>query len=150
MLIDPIIESDLPIVRRVISASVRHSVAETEDQARFLLAEIDEALARWQAEPTQGIHLLASIDGTAAGVILVRRFWNLSTLFVDPAFHRRGVGTALLQAVLPQCRLESPKQKLMVNSSTFGVPFYTAMGFVRTGPGIDRPGGCVPLELRFD
>jgi GNAT superfamily N-acetyltransferase len=74
----------------------------------------------------------------------------LSTLFVDPAFHRRGVGTALLQAALPDCRLHSPKRKLMVNSSTFGVPFYTAMGFMPTRPTIDRPGGCVPLELRFE
>lgn len=150
MITSPVVESDLPTVRRVIAASVRHSVAETDDQARFLLEEIDEVLALWLAEPTQCIHLLGSVDGLAAGVILVRKFWNLSTLFVDPAFHRRGVGTALLQAVLPECRLYSPKRKLLVNSSTFAVPFYTAMGFLRTRPPIDRPGGCFPLELSFE
>lgn len=150
MIIRPVVESDLPAVRRVIADSVRHSVAETDEEARFLLDEIDEALALWRAEPMQCIHLLGTIDGRAAGIILVRKFWNLSSLFVDPAFHRRGVGRALLQAVLPDCRLHSPKRRLLVNSSTFGVPFYVAMGFLQTGPAIDRPGGCVPLELCFE
>lgn len=147
MIITAAVESDLPAIRRLIAAAVRHSVAETEDNARFLLDDIDQALARWLAEPEQCIHLLASVGGRPAGAILVRRFWNLSTLFVDPAFHRRGIATALLNAVLADCRSKSPKRKLLVNSSTFAVPFYTAAGFVQIGPGIDRPGGCVPLEL---
>lgn len=95
------------------------------------------------------MHLGAWVNARLAGVILVKKHWNLTNLFVHPEFQRRGVGRALVHAVLPACRVESPKGKLMVNSSTVAVPFYRALGFVQTGPGLDRPGGCVPLELVF-
>lgn len=89
------------------------------------------------------------VDGRIGGVVLVKKYWNLSNLFVLPTLQRRGIGRQLLETALAGCRDRSPKGKVMVNSSTVAVEFYKAMGFVQTGPGVDRPGGCVPLEYSF-
>ena len=53
---------------------------------------------------------------------------------------------ALFEAILESCRANSPKRKILVNSSANAVGLYESVGFKQTGPGIDRAGGCVPLE----
>lgn len=50
-------------------------------------------------------------------------------LFVDGAYHRRGVGTALFQRL----RQDRPESKITVNSSPYGLPFYQALGFTAAG-----------------
>lgn len=50
-------------------------------------------------------------------------------LFVDGAYHRRGVGTALFQRL----RQDRPESKITVNSSPYGLQFYQALGFTAVG-----------------
>lgn len=50
-------------------------------------------------------------------------------LFVDGAYHRRGVGTALFQRL----RQDRPESKITVNSSPYGLQFYQALGFTAIG-----------------
>lgn len=140
---------DLEKVRRLIARSITHSVAQTNDEVEFLMADVATSLDAWRADPSNALHLLHENEGQLAGVILVKKYWNLCHLFVDPSVQRRGIGRSLLDSVVPICRQKSPKEKLMVNSSTVAVPFYRAYGFRQTGPGTERSGGCVPMELTF-
>jgi GNAT superfamily N-acetyltransferase len=150
MPIHPVKPDDLPAIRSLIASAVRGSVVESEADANYILADIASALQAWLANPTESAHLKFDSDGKLVGVILVKRFWNLAHLFVLPSHQRGGVGRALVEAALVECRSRSPMGKLMVNSSLAGVGFYLALGFKRTGPGTERPGGCVPLEYRFE
>ena len=142
-------DADLDEVAAMIARSIRVSVAATAEEADFLIPDVYESLSDWKKDKTNTIHLLHETDERIDGVILVKNHWNLCDLFVDPKTQRRGIGRALLNEVLPACAENSPKGKLMVNSSTVGLKFYKALGFMQTGPGIERPGGCVPLELTF-
>ncbi len=143
-----VVPADLPAVRALIAAAIRGSVARSEDEALFLIADIEESLAAWQAHPQRCVHLKCEVDGQLAGVVLVKDHWNLTNLFVAPPHQRRGIGRSLLTEAIARCRPVSPRPALLVHSSTVAVGFYRRMGFVANGEPRDRPGGCVPL--RYD
>jgi GNAT superfamily N-acetyltransferase len=148
MLILPVTAEDIPAIRDLIEATIRTSVTRSADEANFLVGDIGASLDWWGANPAQAVHLKALSDGTLAGVILVKDFWNLTNLFVAPAYQSQGIGRQLLTAALDRCRPQSPRPALLVHSSTVAVEFYQRMGFVANGEPRDRPGGCVPL--RYD
>jgi GNAT superfamily N-acetyltransferase len=78
--------------------------------------------------------IIAEADGTIAGMIEIREMRHVSMLFVDKAFHRRGVGKELFRAGLDRIKSEGrPPKKVTVHSSRFAVPFYESLGFVRSG-----------------
>jgi GNAT superfamily N-acetyltransferase len=142
-------QQDLADLRSLIETSIRATVAQTDDDARFLIDDVVKSLDSWTQTGCAGLGIKGCVREEAVGFIIVKDFWNLSHLFVSPAFQRRGVGRALVSAALSECRAKSPKGKVQVNSSASASPFYTAAGFVQTGPGIERPGGCIPFEYTF-
>lgn len=144
-----VLQPDLAEVSALIASSIRHSVTQSEEEARFLIDYIAGCLDAWARDPGQSIHLKYTLGHAIGGIILVKKYWNLQLLYVDPRYQGRGIGRALVHAVLPECRARSPKEKLMVNSSSVAVSFYSALGFSQTGPGLDRAGGAVPLEYSF-
>jgi ribosomal protein S18 acetylase RimI-like enzyme len=147
--IAPVETADLPGIRRLIEAAIRGGVAQTEAEVAFLLDDIGQSLDEWVAAPAGKLHLKYVEGGTIVGVILVKDWWNLTNLFVDPGCQRRGVGRALMTYVLAECRGRSPRAALLVNSSANAVGFYRRLGFVASGEPRDRIGGCVPLRYDF-
>ncbi len=84
---------------------------------------------------SEGSHfvLVAELEGSIAGMIEIREMRHVSMLFVDKAFHRRGIGKELFNAALARIESEPrPPGNVTVNSSRFAVPFYESLGFVRT------------------
>ena len=84
---------------------------------------------------SEGNHfvLVAEAEGSIAGMIEIREMKHVSMLFVDKAFHRRGIGKELLRAALDKIISDRrPPRKVTVHSSRFAVPFYESLGFVRT------------------
>ena len=148
--LEPVTPEDLPAIRALIAAVIRHSVARSEEDARFLIEDIDASLLWWRAHPDDAIHLKHCHAEAIVGVVLVKHFWNLCDLFVAPDCQRRGIGTLLVTEALKLCRHKSPRAALLVNSSTVAVGFYERLGFRQTGPGLDRPGGCVPFRYDFN
>lgn len=76
-------------------------------------------------------------DGRPVG-FLVMDGEMIDALFVDPAVHGRGFGTALLRhalALSPNATVDASEQ------ATNAVPFYEARGFVRTGRSETDPQG---------
>lgn len=145
----PVVTADLPAIRRLIEAALRDGVTRVEADVAFLVEDIGRSLDQWAEAPAGKLHL-KYLDGDAiAGVVLVKDWWNLTNLFVDPAHQRRGIGRALTAHAIEVCRSRSPRGALLVNSSTNAVGFYRQLGFVPAGDARDLPGGCVPLRFDF-
>lgn len=147
--IEPVAEDDLPAIRTLIAAAIRHSVAHSEAEARFLIEDVHGSLDSWRDHPADALHLRCSSAGSVVGVVLVKEYWNLTNLFVAPDHQGRGIGRLLLEAAMEACRTRSPRGALLLNSSTVACGFYERLGFRQTGPGRDRPGGCVPYRRDF-
>ena len=108
-------------------------------------AEIDALVAAWL--PTVDLWLLDDEHGRAAG-FLVMDGNLIDALFVDPAVHGRGHGTALLDhalALAPDAVVDASEQ------ARNALAFYEARGFVRTGRSeTDPQGRPYPLiHLRY-
>ncbi len=59
---------------------------------------------------SEGNHfvLVAEAEGSIAGMIEIREMKHVSMLFVDKAFHRRGIGKGLLGAALDRIETDEP------------------------------------------
>jgi putative acetyltransferase len=91
---------------------------------------------------------LAVDDADRAQGFLVMDGEMIDALFVDPAVHGRGIGTALLAHALtlaPHAIVDASEQ------ASNALPFYEARGFVRTGRSeTDPQGRPYPLiHLRY-
>lgn len=128
----------LAIWRDAVDAT--HGFLTPEDRA-----EIDGMVQRFLAEAE--LWLVDGADGRAAG-FLVMDGDLIDALFVDPAVHGRGYGTALLDHALtlaPEALVDASEQ------ATNALPFYEARGFVRIGRSeTDPQGRPYPLvHLRY-
>lgn len=68
------------------------------------------------------------------GMITLRNQMHISLLFVDKHYHRCGVGRMLVRRLASYVRDELGKQRMTVNASPYGVPFYHRVGFRDLGP----------------
>ncbi len=109
-------------------------------------AEIDTMVAR-EFLPNVALWLAVDDEDRALG-FLVMDGTMIDALFVDPAVHGRGIGTALLDHALtlaPDATVDASEQ------ASNALPFYEARGFVRTGRSeTDPQGRPYPLvHLRY-
>lgn len=136
-------------IKDIILSSVHGSVTKKKREAKKLIEMILESLENWRKAGSLGFHRKYTIGNDIVGFIIVKEYWNLSQIFVSPDFQGKGIGRSLITAAIRGCRDKSPKDKLMLNSSTKAAGFYKVMGFRRTGPGKKLPGGCIPFEYDF-
>lgn len=97
--------------------------------------EIDALVAGWL--PTVELWLVDDERGTPVG-FLVMDGRLIDALFVDPAVHGLGYGTALLEqalALAPDALVDASEQ------ASNALQFYEARGFVRTGRSETDPQG---------
>ena len=117
----------LEIWRDAVDAT--HGFLTPEDRA-----EIDVIVAGWLPAAE-----LWMVDGDSRPVgFLAMDGAMIDALFVDPAFHGRGFGTALLDHALklsPHATVDASEQ------ASNALPFYEARGFVRTGRSETDPQG---------
>lgn len=128
----------LQIWRDAVDAT--HGFLTPEDRA-----EIDGMVQQFFAEAE--LWLVDGEDGRAAGFLIMDGDM-IDALFVDPAVHGRGYGTALLNHALtlaPEALVDASEQ------ATNALPFYEARGFVRIGRSeTDPQGRPYPLiHLRY-
>jgi GNAT superfamily N-acetyltransferase len=111
-----------------------------------LQANVDRNVDWWLAHPDAAVHLQAVEGDRLVGVVLVKQFWNLCSLFVDPACQGRGVGRALLEAAIEECRGRSPRDALWLNAAPGAIGFYRRLGFVVRTPTKALPPGFAALQ----
>lgn len=119
----------LEIWRDAVDAT--HGFLTPEDRA-----EIDAMVAK-DFLPQAELWLAVDETDRAMG-FLVMDGTMIDALFVDPAVHGRGVGTALLRhalALAPDAVVDASEQ------ASNALPFYEARGFVRTGRSETDPRG---------
>ena len=77
-----------------------------------------------------GLRYYGAFEGEKLiGIVAIRvRQRHICFFFVDGEYHRRGVGTKLFRRL----REDFPEQTITVNSSPYGLPFYSALGFTAT------------------
>ncbi len=76
--------------------------------------------------------MVAESEGELAGMIELRGDNHLSMLYVDKAFHRRGVAKELVRQAVEEVSSNSGSPKdITVNSSRYAVPFYESLGFIQ-------------------
>lgn len=79
--------------------------------------------------------LFIALDGNkVVGMITLRDMTHISLLFVDEAYHRRGIGRALINHLTDYLMTEMGIYRVTVNASPYGVGFYHKMGFHDLGP----------------
>lgn len=71
----------------------------------------------------------AYCDGVLAGTCALRDSRHISLLFVHGDFHRQGIGRMLMDAACEYALGKYGQKRITVNSSPYGVQFYTAYGF---------------------
>ena len=93
--------------------------------------------------------LFVALDGSkVVGMITLRDMTHISLLFVDEAYHRQGIGRALINHLTDYLMTEMGIYRVTVNASPYGVGFYHKMGFHDLGPEEIRDGIIyTPMEF---
>ena len=80
-------------------------------------------------ERTRRLDFYGAFDGEQlVGVLCMRQPQHIGSFFVDAAYHRRGIGRRLFEAM----RQDYENQVFTVNSSPYAVEIYRRLGFVPT------------------
>lgn len=91
---------------------------------------------------------LAMVDEKIVGIISLRSGNHISLLFVDKDYHRKGIAAALIKTVQDNLLRNTEYEKMTVNASPYGIPFYEKMGFKSTGEQTVIQGMIItPMEL---
>lgn len=82
------------------------------------------------------------------GMITLRNSTHISLLFVDEAYHRRGIGRALMKHLTEYLLSEVGASHVTVNSSPYGVEFYHKLGFRDVRPE-EKKDGIIYTPMEF-
>ena len=89
---------------------------------------------------------VAVAGGRIVGMASQRGGCHIRKLYVDGAYHRRGIATGLLDAILQT--MESTR--VTVNASAYAMRFYLRYGFTQAGKAQDHGAGFITTLMAFD
>lgn len=141
--------ADADAIRALMASAIARSITQDDALLADTLANVNTNVDRWLAQPQQCVHLKAAAGGQIVGVVLVKDFWNLCSLFVAPEWQGRGVGRALLEAASQACAGRSPKSALFLNAAPNAVGFYERLGFVVRASKQPLPPGFRAMQRRL-
>jgi len=139
--IRPTTEADLPAITEIYEYAVLHGTATFE----LIPPDLAEMTRRFRALTDGGYpYLVATLDGEVAGYAYAGayrprpayRFTVENSIYLDPSFHRRGVGSLLLERLISECEARGFRQMIAVigdsaNAGSIGV--HTKSGFKMIG-----------------
>jgi len=123
-------------------AGVIHDEPLAAEMAQNTAANVDW----WLQNPEESVHLKCVDEGRIVGVVLVKNFWNLCSLFVDPSVQGQGIGRMLLESAIAACRGRSSRSAVRLNASPNAVPFYRHIGFTPRASDRPMPPGFAAME----
>lgn len=126
----PYLPADARALAALYSASIQELTAEDySDEQRAAWASAADDEAGFAARLAAGLTLVALIDGRIAGFAALRDNSLLDMLYVRPDLARRGVGTALADAIEKLAAGRGAKL-LTVEASDSARDFFAARGYV--------------------
>lgn len=79
--------------------------------------------------------MMVALDGeTVIGAGSIRSRNHLSLLFVEEAYHRRGVGSAILMKLCDYLEKEAGERFMSLKAAPYAVDFYRKLGFMVIRP----------------
>lgn len=147
---DPVIraavEADLPAVTGIYDHAVRFGTATFE----LVPPDLAEMTRRFGALRDSGFpYLVAAIAGTVVGYAYAGpyrprpayRFTVENSIYLAPAFHRRGVGILLLRRLIAECEARGYRQMIAVigdsaNVGSIGVHARAGFAMIGTHPSV--------------
>jgi GNAT superfamily N-acetyltransferase len=143
----PATRAEAERIRQLMAMVIATSVSADESVLADTIANVNGNVSFWLDNPQRCVHIVATVGDAMVGVVLVKDFWNLCSLFIDPQHQGRGVGRALVSAAASACRGRSPKQALWLNAATNAIGFYERLGFQPRESRQPLPPGFMPLLL---
>ena len=141
---DDEVRAALELSRRVFDEFVGPDYSQEGRNTFYRVTEPDENIPRWQA----GEYMFyGAFDGEViAGTAASRKDGShIMLLFVDKAYHRRGIARALVEALIE----DMPGNTLTVNASPYAEKAYERMGFMPIGDKAAADGMTfIPMEYR--
>jgi phosphinothricin acetyltransferase len=123
--IRPTAEADLPAITAIYQQAVREGTATFELEP----PDLAEMTRRYRALVDGGYpYLVAMVDGRVAGYAYAGayrprpayRFTVENSIYLDPSFHRRGVGSLLLERLISECEARGFRQMIAVIGDATG------------------------------
>jgi GNAT superfamily N-acetyltransferase len=142
-----VIAADVPELKRFMAEVIAEQVMREEPLFSDLVANMSGNVEWWLKNQDQCVHLKCSADGRIVGVVLVKDFWNLCSLFVAPTMQGQGLGRVLVASAAEACRGKSPKGAVWLNASPNAVPFYERVGFTARVSEQPLPPGFQPMQF---
>lgn len=141
-------QKDLPRVSSLCMKAFMDSVAPSlsnEGVETFQsIASIDGFSNRMKEDNTI---LVYEENGKVKGVLELKEGRHVAMLFVDPDFQERGIGRALVSAIMPYARAET----ITVSASLNSIPTYVRYGFICAGDPDEKSGlKYQPMELELN
>jgi predicted GNAT family N-acyltransferase len=115
--------ADLPGDAAAITRIRRQVFIEEQRVPEELEWDPDEIACDW---------FVARADSEVVGIVRFLAEGRIGRMAVLPAWRRRGVGSALMQAVLAHARTLGHRQ-LVLSAQVHAIPFYSRSGFAATG-----------------
>jgi putative acetyltransferase len=126
----PYLPADAERCAAIFRASVEQLASEDYDvdQREAWAARADDSAA-FAKRLADGLSLIALVDGEAAGFASLKGADSIDMLYVDPRFARRGVGAALIDALVKLAHARGA-QSLTGEVSDAARPLFERQGFV--------------------
>jgi L-amino acid N-acyltransferase YncA len=140
--IRPTTEADLPAITAIYQQAVREGTATFELEP----PDLAEMTRRYRVLIEGGYpYFVAMLEGRVAGYAYAGayrprpayRFTVENSIYLDPSFHRRGVGSKLLERLITECEARGFRQMIAVigdSNQTPSIELHRACGFEMIGP----------------
>ena len=93
--------------------------------------------------------MVALDEGKVVGQISARNRNHLSLLFVDEAYHKQGIGRALVMRMAEYLKHQKGEVYMSVKAAPYAVEFYRKLGFRICGPEEEHAGIRVTYMEKF-
>lgn len=104
----------------------------TPEGVESFLSFISDSLLE-RAFEAGGFRLFGAYDnGRMVGMISIRNHTHISLLFIDAAYHKKGIGRQLIHYAESYVILAEGQNSITVNSSPYAADFYHRVGFSDT------------------
>lgn len=125
----PLLPRDVPFLLRMTRGSIEQLAQDDYSPGQieaWVVSFADEAA--FAARVAAGLTLVATIDGFPAGYAMLKGQDEIDLLYVAPGLVRRGVATALIEA-LEKLAAARGATKLTVKASDVARPFFSVRGY---------------------